>query len=126
MIRLTKHQVIQMHEELLSYTGGTKGVRDEGLLESALAAPFMMFSGTELFPSLEEKAARLCYGLVKNHAMVDGNKRIGAHCMLVFLAINGQTLTYTQEELWTIILAIASGDKTQSDLLDWIKRHETA
>ena len=55
MIRLTKHQVIQMHEELLSYTGGTKGVRDEGLLESALAAPFMMFSGTELFPSLEEK-----------------------------------------------------------------------
>ena len=68
MIRLTKHQVIQMHEELLSYTGGTKGVRDEGLLESALAAPFMMFSGTELLPSLEEKAARLCYGLVKNHA----------------------------------------------------------
>ncbi|RGS69631.1 type II toxin-antitoxin system death-on-curing family toxin [Mitsuokella sp. AF21-1AC] len=126
MIRLTKHQVIQMHEELLSYTGGTEGVRDEGLLESALAAPFMMFSGTELFPSLEEKAARLCYGLVKNHAMVDGNKRIGAHCMLVFLAINGQTLTYTQEELWTIILGIASGDKTQNDLLDWIKQHETA
>ena len=79
MIRLTKHQVIQMHKELLSYTGGTAGVRDENLLESALAAPFMMFSGTELFPSLEEKAARLCYGLVKNHAMVDGNKRIGVH-----------------------------------------------
>lgn len=126
MIRLTKHQVIQMHKELLSYTGGTAGVRDENLLESALAAPFMMFSGTELFPSLEEKAARLCYGLVKNHAMVDGNKRIGVHCMLVFLAINGQALTYTQEELWTIILAIASGDKTQDDLLDWIKQHETA
>ena len=121
MIRLTKHQVIQMHEELIAYSGGTDGIRDEGLLDNA---PFMMFSGIELFPSIEAKAARLCYGIVKNHAMVDGNKRLGTHCMLVFLALNGINLVYTQEELWTIILDVASGDKTQDMLLDWIQNHE--
>ena len=124
MIRLTKHQVIQMHEELIAYSGGTDGIRDEGLLDSALNAPFMMFSGIELFPSIEAKAARLCYGIVKNHAMVDGNKRLGTLCMLVFLALNGINLVYTQEELWTIILDVASGDKTQDMLLDWIQNHE--
>lgn len=62
--------------------------------------------------------------LFENHAMVDGNKRLGVHVMLVFLALNGIMLTYTQEELYTIVLQIASGDKSQSDLLTWIKNHE--
>ena len=64
------------------------------------------------------------YGLIENHAMVDGNKRLGVHVMLVFLALNGIMLTYTQEELYTIVLQIASGDKSRSDLLTWIKNHE--
>lgn len=124
MIQLTKKQVVQMHKELLAFTGGIDGIRDEGLLEGALAAPFVMFDGQELFPTIEEKAVRLCYGLVQNHAMVDGNKRLGVHCMLVFLALNGIVLEYTQKELWTIILEIASGKKMQEDLLEWIKIHE--
>lgn len=62
--------------------------------------------------------------LFENHAMVDGNKRLGVHVMLVFLALNGIMLTYTQEELYTIVLQIASGDKSRSDLLTWINNHE--
>ena len=86
MIVLSKNQIIKLHSQLIQETGGTDGIRDEGLLESVLAAPFQSFSGTDIYPSLQQKAARLGYGLVKNHAFIDGNKRIGAHVMLVFLA----------------------------------------
>ena len=99
MIRLTKEQVLMLHIQLIESTGGCDGIRDEGLLDSALESPFQSFGGEELYPSIQAKAARLCYGLVKNHAMIDGNKRIGAHTMLVFLAVNGYELRYTQKEL---------------------------
>ncbi len=99
MIRLTKKQVLMLHTQLIESTGGSDGIRDEGLLDSALESPFQSFGGEELYPRIQAKAARLCYGLVKNHAMVDGNKRIGAHTMLVFLAVNGYELKYTQNEL---------------------------
>lgn len=72
--------------------------------------PFQTFGGKELYPSIQAKAARLCFGLVKNHAMLDGNKRLGAHVMLVFLALNGYELSYSQKELSDVILALASGD----------------
>lgn len=124
MKRLSKRQVLLLHRQLLSQTGGLPGLRDEGLLESALSAPFQGFGGVNVYPSLPQKAARLCYGLVKNHPFVDGNKRIGAHVMLVFLAINGSELTYTQEELSGIILALAAGEKTYEDLLRWLIDHQ--
>ena len=113
MIRPTKRQVLRMHEELIATTGSSSGIRDESLLEAALAAPFVSFGGVDLYPTLEQKAARLGYGLIKNHAMIDGNKRIGAHTMLVFLALNGIRLQYTQEELYTIILDVAAGKSSQ-------------
>ena len=103
MIILSKQQIIFMHTELIRQTGGSDGIRDNALLDSALAAPFQEFSGQELFPTIQLKAARLGYGLIKNHAMIDGNKRIGAHAMLMFLALNGIELEYTQKELYTII-----------------------
>jgi death-on-curing protein len=99
MIRLTQKQVLMLHSQLIQETGGSDGVRDEKLLESALETPFQSFGGEELYPNIQAKAARLCYGRVKNHAMVDGNKRIGTHAMLVFLALNGYELEYTQKEL---------------------------
>ena len=74
MILLTKKQVLMLHAQLIESTGGSDGIRDEGLLDSALESPFQSFGGEELFPSIQAKAARLCYGLVKNHAMIDGNK----------------------------------------------------
>ncbi len=124
MITLTKEQVLMLHERLIEATGGSKGIRDEGLLDSALSNPFQSFGGEELYPSVQAKAAQLCYGLVKNHAMLDGNKRLGTHVMLVFLALNGYELTYSQKELCDTILALAAGEIHADDLLQWIIRHQ--
>ena len=124
MKRLSKRQVLLLHEQLLSQSGGLQGVRDEGLLESALAAPFQAFCDADAYPSLQQKAARLGYGLIKNHPFLDGNKRIGTHVMLVFLALNGVELSYSQKELSDIILAIAAGEKEYEDLLGWLLKHQ--
>lgn len=74
MITLSKEQVLMLHERLIEATGGSAGIRDEGMLDSALSNPFQSFGGEELYPSIQAKAAQLCFGLVKNHSMVDGNK----------------------------------------------------
>ena len=124
MIRLSKTQILLLHEQLIAETGGSSGLRDEGMLDSALNAPFQTFGGEDAYPSLQQKAARLCFGLVKNHPFVDGNKRIGAHVMLVFLALNGIELQYTQTELSDVILQLAAGTLQFSDLLDWILTHQ--
>ena len=89
MRKLSKEQVLLLHTQLIEEFGGTDGVRDYNLLDSALETPFQSFAGEELYPTIQAKAARLGYGLIKNHTMLDGNKRIGAHAMLVFLALNG-------------------------------------
>ena len=124
MKKLSKRQIILLHSQLIKATGGSYEIRDEGLLDSAINIPFQSFSKKELFPTIEEKAARLCYGLVKNHAFIDGNKRIGAHSMLIFLMINNYELEYTQEELYTIILDVASGNKDYNDIQQWILAHK--
>lgn len=124
MIKLTKRQILKLHEQLIRETGGSDGLRDEALLESALEAPFQSYGEQELFPTIHAKAARLGFGLIKNHAIVDGNKRIGTHAMLVFLAINGIELQYTQQELYTEILAVASGQNGYEELLRWILEHQ--
>lgn len=124
MIILSKEQIIKLHSHLIAETGGLDGIRDEGLLDSAISAPFQCFDNTELYPSVQQKAARLCCGLVKNHAFIDGNKRIGAHVMLVFLALNGIELNYEQEELISMILGVASGNNGFEDLLKWLLEHQ--
>ena len=98
---------------------------NEGMLDSALNAPFQTLGGADAFPSLQHKAARLCYGLVKNHPFVDGNKRIGAHAMLVFLALNGIELQHSQAELADIILKLAAGEIGQQELLNWVLAHQS-
>lgn len=123
MIRLSKSQILLIHDQLISETGGSSGLRDEGMLDSALNAPFQTFGGEDVYPSLQQKAARLCFGLVKNHPFVDGNKRIGAHAMLVFLALNGIELQHTQSELSDVILQLAAGEIEATDLLRWILAH---
>lgn len=124
MIRLTRKQVLMLHDQLIKETGGCDGIRDNGLLDSALESPFQSFGEVELYPSIQSKAARLCYGLVRNHAMMDGNKRIGAHSMLVFLSVNGYELEYTQKELIDLILDVADGKKEYEDILSWILEHQ--
>ena len=124
MIRLSKSQILLIHDQLISETGGSSGPRDEGMLDSALNAPFQTFGREDVYPSLQKKAARLCFGLVKNHPFVDGNKRIGAHAMLVFLALNGIELQHTQSELSDVILQLAAGEIEATDLLRWILAHQ--
>ena len=119
MIRLTAKNVIALHKQMIEKTGGSYGVRDEGLLESALASPFMTYDQIELFPSVYQKAARLCFGFVKNHPFIDGNKRIGTQLMLILLKKSGIELFYTQEELIEVILHVADGTIGYEELLTW-------
>lgn len=124
MIRLTARQVTLLHQDLIAETGGMDGLRDAGLLDSALNLPFQTFDGQALYPSVQQKAARLCHSLVNNHPFVDGNKRIGVHAMLVFLAINGIELVYTQAELISLGLSVAAGEMTCDQVLRWIMEHQ--
>lgn len=121
---LSKRQILLLHSALIEAFGGSDGVRDDGLLESALAAPFQIFDGEPIYPSVQSKAAQLGFGLIRNHPFVDGNKRIGAHAMLVFLELNGIVLRYEQQDLIDIILAVASGETGRQGLLQWILGHE--
>lgn len=125
MKKLSKKQILMLHTQLIQQTGGSDGVRDYNLLDSALENPFQSFGGEELYPTIQAKAARLGYGLIKNHCMIDGNKRIGTHAMLVFLALNGIELKYTQKELYETILNIAAGKIEYEDLLQWVLNHQT-
>lgn len=118
---LTKKQIVFLHHQLILNFGGLDGLKDESLLESALSAPFQSFSYRDLFPTVLEKAARLGFGLVSNHCFIDGNKRIGAHAMLVFLELNDVTIEYTQEGLIKIFLDLASGKAGYKELLQWLK-----
>lgn len=124
MKKLTKEQILMLHNGLIRETGGSGGLRDEGLLDSALNAPFQGFGDVDSFPSLQQKGARLGYGLICNHAFVDGNKRIGAHAMLLFLSLNGIELEYTQNELSDMILDVAAGNLRFEDMVKWIIKHQ--
>ncbi len=124
MITLTKEQIILLHSELIRSSGGCDGILDEGLLDAAVHAPLQTFGQTDAYPSVQQKAARLGYGLVKNHAFLDGNKRIGAHAMLTLLALNRIELEYMQEELSDIFLKIAAGVSGYDELLLWIVIHQ--
>ena len=123
MIRLTKQQVILLHQDVIAQSGGSPEIRDEGLLESALNAPFQTFAGIELYPTIIDKVAQLGYSLIKNHAFVDGNKRIGTHVMLVFLMLNGIDVDYEDEELTRLILGVAAGEISSEQLLAWLQAH---
>ena len=124
MIKLSTKQILMLHTQLIEQTGGSNGVRDYNLLESAVETPFQSFGGIELYPSIQAKAVRLGYGLIKNHPMIDGNKRIGTHAMLVLLALNGIELVYTQKELYEMILDVAEGKQEYEELLHWVLEHQ--
>ncbi len=123
MIRFSKEKVKLLHKYLAEETGGSIGVRDEGLLESALESVFATFDGVELYPTKEEKGARLGYTLISNHAFVDGNKRIGMYVMLTFLEVNGIRMEATNEEVAEVGMAVAAGNMGYEALLNWVLNH---
>ena len=120
MIKLSQDKVLLLHQLITEETGGDPNVRDIALLDSALESAFATFDGQELYPTKEEKGARLGYALISNHAFVDGNKRIGMYVLLTFLETNGIKIRPTNEEVARVGLAVAAGKMKYQDLLDWI------
>jgi len=123
MKRLTKTQILKMHSLLIQETGGSGGIRDEGLLDSALNLPFQSFDGEDIYKTIQAKAARLGFSLINNHPFADGNKRIGILAMLVFLEMNGIEIICTDEELVELGLGVADSSVSYKDLLNWIIDH---
>ena len=123
MIILTKDEIIILHEKLLQATGGLTGIRDTGLLESAVMNCMQTFDEAELYPTIIEKAARIAFSICKNHPFNDGNKRVAVLAMLVMLKINKVELLYTQQELIDLGLGIADSCIDYPQILDWIKSH---
>ncbi len=124
MIKFSKEKVLLLHKFIAQETGGSIGVRDEALLESALEAAFAGFGDKEFYPTKEEKGARLGYTLISNHAFVDGNKRIGMYVMLTFLEVNGIHMDCTNEEVTEMGLALANGSVGYEELLNWVIEHK--
>lgn len=124
MIKFSKEKVLLLHQVMAESTGGDVGVRDEALLESAIENIYATFDGTELYPSKEEKAARLGYSLISNHAFVDGNKRIGIYIMLSFLELNGIKIEATNDEIVNLGLSVADGTVNYDGVLSWINKHK--
>ena len=109
MKRLSLRQVKALHAQVLAEIGGASGLRDEALLESAVDAPEAGFGGQESYPSVEAKAARLAFGLVRNHPFIDGNKRVGVLAMLITLEGNGIDMDVSDDDLIDLGLGLAEG-----------------
>lgn len=124
MIKFSQAKVLLLHQLLIEETGGADNVRDIGLLDSALESAFATFGGQELYPTKEEKAARLGYALISNHAFVDGNKRIGMYVMLTFLEVNGIHMNCTNVDVVYAGLGVADGSIKYDGLLEWINEHK--
>jgi len=123
MIKFSKEKVLLLHKLIAAETGGAVGVRDMGLLESALEGVFATYDGQELYPTKEEKGARLGFTLISNHAFVDGNKRIGMYVMLTFLEVYGIRMDCTNEDVVEVGLAVAAGTMSYEELRDWVQEH---
>ena len=120
MIKLTKQNVIMLHDIILEQSGGLSGIRDENLLESAIESVYQTFDDQELYPTIEEKGARMCYSLISNHTFADGNKRIGVLTMLSFFELNGVNLKYSDDDLIKIGIHIADGSMKYETLVKWV------
>lgn len=124
MIKFSKEKILLLHQIMAQATGGSTGVRDNDLLESAVESAYATFDGAELYPTKEEKAAKLGFSLISNHAFVDGNKRIGMYIMLSFLDINGVKIETTNEDVVNLGMATADGSAKYDEILQWIKAHK--
>ncbi len=122
MIKINKDKVLLLHQMIAQETGGAVGVRDIGLVESALNNAYATFGGEELYKTKEEKAASLGFSLISNHAFVDGNKRIGVYVMLTFLEAEGIKMDCSNEDVVNLGLSVASGVMKYDEILSWIKK----
>ena len=122
-IQFTLQDIYELHTQLENAFVLSSGVRDENLLASAVNTPFQTFMGNDLYPSLYDKAAQLCYGIANNHPFMDGNKRTALHSMYVYLIINGFDITATQQDVENMIIDVASGNMTNVELAQWLQKN---
>lgn len=121
MFYFSKDDIVFLHSKLIEDFGGIDGIRDLGMLESAIDTPLQTFDGTDLYPSVIEKIARLSYGLVMNHPFLDGNKRIAALSLDLGLSSNGIELVATDEEIINEFIGLASGEIDFGKFLAWAR-----
>ena len=119
---LTINETLEIYQLLMEQSGGATGLRDLNALESALAQPRATYDGNDLYPTITDKAAILCYLLVKNHPFVDGNKRIGHAAMEVFLLLNGYEIRADVDEQEGVILSIAAGQMERDAFTVWLDK----
>lgn len=115
------NEIIDLHDALIDKFGGLKGIRDMGLLESALANPLTFVFGEERFPTLYDKAASYLYSIARNHPFLDGNKRTASACALAFLRYNGKEPKYKLDEYLELVVLVASGKKEIKEISDYLK-----
>jgi death-on-curing protein len=118
---LTVAKVLEIHEYAIAQTGGEPGVRDQGLLDSAVAQPRVGFSGRDLYPSIAEKAAALGFSLVMNHPFFDGNKRTGYAAMRMFLSRNDYMVIASIDERESIFKSLAASELTRDQFVAWVR-----
>jgi death-on-curing protein len=120
---LTLDEVLAIHADQVERYGGSRGLRDLGLLESAVAVPRATFGRQLLHPTLEEMAAAHLFHLVQDHPFVDGNKRVGLGAALAFLGLNGRRLVATEDEVVDLVLSVASGPRSKAEVAVFLRRH---
>ena len=123
MTYLTVEQVLFLHGRLIEETGGSHGVRDIGLLQSAVARPQATFEGEEMYADVFSKAAALMESLVGSHPFVDGNKRTGVAAAGIFLTRNGWTREVSNPELEDFALRVAGGELSVAEIARWLGQH---
>ena len=116
-------EVVELHRQIITLSGGTLGILDLNILQSTVVKPRMSFAGKELYPTLIDKAATLGFAIIANHPFVDGNQLTGHAIMAIFLAINGVEINADVEEQVHKISAIASGKLERDDFVTWVKAH---
>ena len=120
---LFPRQVLYLYQQIIAQSGGTIGLRDEGLLESAVYRPQASFGGQDLYPDLFSKVAALGHSIISNHPFVDGNKRVGFEAMRLMLRLNGYDLHASLEAKFDVVMDIAKGKLTEQTMADWLKQH---
>ena len=121
MIYLTQNQILKLHDKIINEFGSIHGIRNEASLQSALANPLQTFAGLDLYPTIFDKAVQLCFGVIKNHPFLDGNKRLGLHLMLILIHINGLKIEIAHDKLIDIIFKVADGTFNRQDFLQALK-----
>lgn len=123
MTYLYPKQLIYLYQQIIQQSGGTVGLRDHGLLESAAARPQATFGGQDLYPDLFSKAAALGHSIIRNHPFVDGNKRVGFEAMRLMLRLNGQDIRASADAKFAFVMDMAKGALAEQAIADWLKMH---